>query len=223
MKELLGQFSGLSAVALRFMETEFGCRRTEGFSQFDGYPGLCSLRVSDFSQIPGIFSYVVRYSDREAVFDLTYGDRELIIEPLIIYPVHNLRFYPTELLSAASIPQEDDGLSGGAWVQSVDYIERIVAAFATSLRRHWSFFRQPSIEVLDRALIQRGRRMRFAQDEQRRKDRERACIQASAAFHSGDHRKAVTLLMPFLTDPDFPKTSRKLYDLAGKHNQRTGA
>ena len=216
IKELLGDFSRLSAAALSFLETDYGCRRAEGFSQFDGYPGLSSLRTSNFSNVPGIFSYVVRYSDKEAVLDISYGDRELLVEPLIIYPTHKLRFYPSELLSAAGITREAGTLSGGAWVQTREHMQSIVDQFAAALRPHWTVLRELKPQVLDRALIQRGRKMRFAQDEQRRKDSESACIQASTAFHSGDFRKAVALLTPFIGDADLPKTSQMLYELAAK-------
>jgi len=220
MSELLRYFSQLSAVALRFLEADYFCRRVEGFSQFDGYPGQASLRTSDFSQAPGLFLYVVRYLDSDVILDFSYGDRELLIEPMLIYPAHQLRFYPSELLSAAGTPRAGN-LSGGTWVRTRDYMEQIITEFAAFLRPHWPFLRQPGHEVLDRALVQRGRKMLFAQEEQRRRDRERACIQASEAFHARNHRRAIELLRPFLDDSDLPPASRKLYELASKYNDAT--
>ena len=206
-----------SAQALRFLETDHRCTRTEGFSRFDQFPGPESLRQSDLSKIPGIFSYVVRYSTESVLLDLSYGDRELWVESALIYPKHNLRFGAWELAAAASIPGEHRGFSGGIWVQTIERMERVVDEFSSALRPHGRMFSEPSLQVLDRALVQRGQRMRFAQDEQRRKDRESACIQASHAFHQGNHQKAVELLNPFLKDPELPNSSRKVYEKASRN------
>ena len=213
-KYLLRCFSKRSMEVLKYLETKHGCTRTEGFSRFDQYPGPDSLRESDFSNVPGLFSYVVRYSAPSAILDLSYGDRELLVEGALIYPQHNLRFGVWELAAAAGIPVKDSGLSGGSWVQTVERMERVVDEFGSALRPHWPIFFEPSVELLDRALVQRGQRMRFDQDEQRGKDRESACIQASQAFHRRNYRKAIELLHPFLKHAELPNSSRKVYEKA---------
>jgi hypothetical protein len=54
----------------------------------------------------------------------------------------------------------------------------------------------------------------FAQAEQRRIDRERASIQASAAFHAGRYAEAIRLLEPFRDDAELARSSKKLLELA---------
>ena len=177
--DLLKCFSKRSAQAFQFLESDFGCARREGFSRFDQYPGPETLREPDFSKIPGLFSYVVRYSVPSAILDLSYGDREVFVEAVLIYPQHCLRFGAWEVATAAGIPAATRGLSGGSWPETVNHMERVIDEFASALRPHAAILLQPSPEVLDRALVQRGQRMRFDEEEQRRKDRESACIAGS--------------------------------------------
>lgn len=214
-RELLRYFSRSTSAAFTFLEVDFSCLRSEGFSTFDGNGAPSSLRPSDFSEVPGLFMYVVRYRDQAAVLDLDYGDREMLIEEMIYYPDHQLRFYPTILLAAARIPRGQGG-AGGMYVETVEYMERVVGGIASMIRNHWDFLRRPNPEVIDRALVLQGRKMRFAQEAQRRLDREKASIRASEAFHAGDFRKAVDLLAPFRDDASLSSASRRLYELALK-------
>lgn len=171
---LLRCFSESTTRALGFLESEYGCARNEGFSRFDGYPGPESLREADLENIPGIFSYIVRYSAELAVLDVSYGDRELLVEAVLIYPKHSLRFAPWELVSAGKIDAEISKLGGANWVQTEDRMGKIIEDFAIALRPLWIFLSNIPHEAIDRALVQRGQRMRFAQEEERLKDRERA-------------------------------------------------
>ena len=52
------------------------------------------------------------------------------------------------------------------------------------------------------------------QNEARKQDREKACIQASAAFHNGELEKAIQLLAPFEKDEELSPSSAKLLALS---------
>lgn len=60
-------------------------------------------------------------------------------------------------------------------------------------------------------------------NEERKKDREKASIQASAAFHNGDIEKAIQLLTPFEKDEELSPSSAKLLEMAKQKNSRTKA
>lgn len=212
---LLRCFSERTRQAFAWMTTNFGCLHSEGYSRFDVYPGLCSLRQSDHTSVPSIFDFIVRFTDQQAVLELHYGDRELIIELSIVYPMIGQRFCPTELLRAASVPSSGSG-SGGAWVHTQEHINRLVSEASMTLQSHWPLLREIHPKIIDRALELRGQKLAFDAAEQRRRDRESACIRASRLFHQGDFAGSRSVLLPYLKDVELGMSSRKLYELASK-------
>lgn len=218
LNDILRCFSETSVEALRFMETRYGCGRTEGFSTFDGVTG--TLRASDCSRVPGIFSYVVRYVDAEATLEVTYGDRELLVDASVFYPAYRLCFNPLDLLSAAGVEGVDERSFGDGWVHSLDHMRRVILNLATSLEQYWSVLRCARPEVMDRASILVEERMLRYRAEQRRRDRERACILASEAFHSRRYAQAIELLAPYLNDPELSAATRMLHGFAVKYDRR---
>lgn len=217
-KLLLERFSTEAERHFKWLVTQYGCSHSFGFSRFDGYPGPSSLKAPDFNAIPGLFDFIVRFTDCHAVVDLHYGDRELIIETQVAYPSLERCFYVTELMVAAAIPLPE-GEPGGAWVHTQSRIAKILEDSAAALKPHWELFREVRPELIDCALEQRGQRLMFAQAEQRRRDRESACTQASRRFHDRDFTGALRLLGPFIDDPDISASSRKVYELARKYTR----
>lgn len=59
------------------------------------------------------------------------------------------------------------------------------------------------------------------QNEARKKGREKASIQASAAFHNGELEKAIQLLAPFEKDEELSPSSAKLLAIAKQKTSRT--
>ena len=68
--------------------------------------------------------------------------------------------------------------------------------------------------MIDRARVLRGQRMDFAQEEQRRRNRERASIQASVAFHNGEYSEAMRLLEPYRDGDGLSRSSAMLLRMA---------
>jgi hypothetical protein len=123
------------------------------------------------------------------------------------------RFAPWELLSAAQVA-DPHVVSGEAWVLTPDFVFRVIEKLAAGLQMHWSVLGAPAPAIIDRARVLRGKRMLFAQDEQRRRDRERSSIQASAAFHAGRYAEARSLLEPFQHDAELIPSAAKILTLA---------
>ncbi len=221
LSDLLRCFSETSAEALRFMETRFGCRRAEWFS--DGAGMEASPGVQDFSHVRGIFSYVVRYSDAESTLEISYGDRELLVEVRVAYPERNAIFHPVDLLAALGIDGVDERSFGDGLVQSVGHMRRVVRNLAVSVERYWPDVCRARAEVIERAFVLVENRMRGDRAELRRRDRDRACLQASEAFHAGNYVLAIELLAPYLNDPELSPARRKLHELALRYAQQTSA
>jgi len=190
-----------------------------GLSSHDGYLGPSTLRHRSFASIRGsFFWWVHRFSSEDAILDVGFGDREFIVETTLFYPSIEARFSPWELLLAHEV-HDPQALSGNTFVLTTDFMERTIASLAEGIRRYWEILSQPDPSIVDRAQELRGRRLIFAQEEQRRRDRERAAIQASRAFHENRLEEAVNLLAPYKDDEDLPRSSRMLLHVARRKQQ----
>jgi hypothetical protein len=196
-----------------FMESH-GARHSIGHSAFNGWPGPSSISKRSYQDLNGsFFWWINRFEFEGCTLDIGYGDREFIIEPMLYYRGIKDHFGPWELLSAATVPNPHVA-SGAAWVLSVDFMRKTIQSTSEGLIAHWTLLASPSHDMIDRALVMRGQRMVFAQEEQRRRDRERATIQASAAFHNGDYLEAIRLLEPYRDDDNLPRSSAMLLRIA---------
>ena len=191
-------------------------RHTKGLSNFDGYPGPSSIKERHPSQVAsGLFWWINRFETARTTFDIGYGDREALVETMLYYRDIPDRFAPWELLEAAKLPDKL-AVTGEMWVLDPDFMERVIRRIGEGVSLHWGLLSAPSNEIIDRARVLRGKRIMFAQEEQRRVDRERACIKASAAFHEGNTGEAVRLLEPFEQDDGFSRSSRMMLEMARK-------
>jgi len=190
-----------------------------GLSSHDGYRGPSTLRHRPFESIRGsFFWWVHRFSSGEAILDVGFGDREFIVETTLFYPAIEARFSPWELLLAHEVP-DPQAISGNTFVLTSDFMERTIAAMAEGISRYWQILSHPDPAIVDRAQELRGRRLIFAQEEQKRRDRERAAIQASRAFHENRFDEAINLLSPYQNDEDLPRSSKMLLHVAQKKQQ----
>ena len=193
-----------------------GAHYTKGLSNFDGYPGPSSISPRKLSEVDNsLFWWVHRFEKRHTTFEIGYGDRELLIETMLYYKGIKDHFNPWEILEAARVPDKLI-VTGEMWVHAPDFMKRIIIRISEGLIKHWGLLSSPSEEVIDRALVLRGKRMVFAQEEQHRQDRESACIKASAAFHAGDPIQAFRLLEPFEHDKELARSSKMILDIARK-------
>jgi|APGre2960657404_1045060.scaffolds.fasta_scaffold49408_2 hypothetical protein len=199
--------------------TARGASYTAGMSSYDGYPGPCTLKSKPFASVgQTFFWWIHRFSSSEAVLDIGFGDREFIVETTLFYPSINARFAPWELLLAHEV-HDSQAMSGNAFVLTTDFMERTIIAMAEGIQTYWPILSVPDPVIVDRAQTLRGRRMIFAQEEQRKKDRERASIQASLAFHARRFGEAIKLLAPFKDDEELSRSSKMLLHVAQKKQQ----
>lgn len=193
-----------------------GARHIMGESCYDGYPAASSLKPRCHEELDGrFFWWINRFIVGETTFEIAYGDREFLIEPMLFYAGIPDRFAPWELLTAAQI-SEPLVVSGEVWVLAPDFVIQVIDRLADGIRQHWNILGKPMPEIIDRALVLRGKRMVFAQEEQRRHDRDRANIQASTAFHAGRYAEAKHLLEPFCSDVELSPSSAKILEMVKK-------
>lgn len=193
-----------------------GARHMIGESCYDAWPAPSSLKPRRYEELDGrFFWWINRFVVGETTFEIAYGDREFLIETMLFYVGIPDRFAPWELLTAAQVA-DPHVVSGEAWVFAPDFVVQVIGRLADGIWKHWSFLSHPKPEIIDRACVLRGKRMVFAQQEQRRHDRERASIQASTAFHAGRYAEAIRLLEPFRNDAELAPSSAKIIELAEK-------
>ncbi|MDB4143435.1 hypothetical protein N9733_08225 [Akkermansiaceae bacterium] len=188
-----------------------GANYESGFSRFEGKP--THLKPGS-NAIPGLFWFILRYSLPGVYLEIGFGDRESVVEPMLGDTVHGLTYHPGIIAEAAG--RNEGGLSGSNFVIEIPFMRKTVPELTSRLKEQWDVLESPSEVILDRAQQILGRRMVFALEEQRQRDRQRDSIQASVAFHSGDYSKAIRLLSPYEEDEEFTAAHRKMLALAKK-------
>jgi hypothetical protein len=192
-----------------------GANYESGFSRFEGIPTLLRPRGDT---IPGLFWFICRYSLPNVYLEIGFGDRESLVEAMLGYAAHGLKHHPGIIAEAAG--RNEGGLSGSNFVIEIPFMRKTVSELTSRLKAQWDIFESPSEEILDRAQQILGRRMVFALEEQRRRERQRDAIQASVAFHSGDFSKAIRLLSRYEEDEEFTAAHRKMLALAKKKGEQ---
>ena len=192
-----------------------GATYESGFSRFEGLPRKLKARSEG---IPGLFWYICRYKFPAMYLDVGFGDRESLVEAMVGYPALALEHHPGILAEAAGL--NEGGLSGRAWVIELPFMQTTVEELTSGLRSIWDLLESPSEGVFDRVQQILGRRMIFAQEEQRRSDRQRDTIQASTAFHESNFSRAVELLTRYERDEEFTDANRKMLALAKKKGEQ---
>jgi hypothetical protein len=175
----------------------FGAQHLIGESCYDSWPAPSTLKSRSHKELDGrFFWWINRFIVKDTTFEICYGDREFLIETMLFYAGIKDRFSPWELLTAAGVSNPHVA-SGKAWVLAPDFMVSVIDELATGIKQHWNILGKPQPEIIDRALVLRGKQMLFAKEEQRRRDRERAVVHASNAFHAGKYSEAKHLLEPF--------------------------
>jgi hypothetical protein len=192
-----------------------GASYESGFSRFEGQPRKLKARSDG---IPGLFWYICRYSFPTMYLDMGFGDRESLVEAMVGYPTLGLEHHPGIL--AEAVGRNEGGLSGRAWVIELPFMRTTVEELTSRLKSIWDLLESPSEHVFDRAQQILGRRLIFAQQEQRHRDRQRDTIQASTAFHEGNFSRAVELLSRYERDDEFTEANKKMLALAKKKGER---
>ncbi|MCO5051771.1 MAG: hypothetical protein M9920_05665 [Verrucomicrobiae bacterium] len=213
---LLKTFDTAIAEKISPFFTPLGARHVVGESCYDERLGPSSLKLKSYAELDGrFFWWINRFIVDGTTLDIAFGDREFLIETAIFYDKIKNHFAPWELLSAAKVPNAHV-ISGEAWVLEPDFMVRIVERMAQGIQQHWNIISKATPPLIDRVCVMRNSRMIFNQEEQRRKDRERASTHASAAFHAGRYAEARSLLEPFKRDRELPPSAAKILELAEK-------
>jgi hypothetical protein len=195
----------------------FAARYTRGESCYDAWPGPASLKQRSYQQLSGrFFWWINRFESGSVIFEIGYGEREFLIEPMLFYEGVNDRFAPWEILAATETDEPEHRLSGATWVLDAPFVQDTLCKIAGGLQQHWPMIRNPGLHALDRCRELRGKRLIFAQQEQRRRDREHASIRASAEFHAGRYAQARALLEPFRPDVELSASAAKILELSEK-------
>lgn len=196
-----------------FMQSE-GAKHTFGKSNFNGWKIPSSLSSVSYESVgDSLFWWINRFETDNCTLDISYGDREFLVETTLYYKGREDEFGSWEIMMGAQVP-EPTSASGASCVSSVEFMEKVIFVVSEGIKTNWNLLSSPSHEVIDRARVLRGQRMIFAHEDQRTKDREKSCIQASAAFHGGDFEKAIQLLEPFENDDVLAASSAKLLAMA---------
>jgi hypothetical protein len=182
-----------------------------GFSMFEGRITRLKKRTS---QIPGLFWFLSRYSLPTLTLEIGYGDKEMLVEAKLHYPQYGVA-YPPALIAEAARTSEDG--TAGAWcICELTKMRQTVASLCDGLKRQWHLFEHPGGELIDRVQRILARRLIVAEEEQRKRDRERDSIQAASAFHSRDYARIIALLSPYAADAELSKSSKMTLALAKK-------
>lgn len=209
--ELLDTFESKVKQSLDPFLLSKGAHYQSGFSTFEDHPVKLRSRGNN---IPGLFSFICRYSLLTTYLEIGFGDRESIVEARLYYPQTSRGYNPADLVEAAQ--RDAEGLSGSIFVLQTAFMERTVDQLCNKLKKNWDILECPSPTLFD--LAQSAIQQRIARDqiEQHREKREQACIQASYAFHTDKYAQTVALLEPFMGDDDLPKSASKMLLLATK-------
>jgi hypothetical protein len=203
-----------------FMLSE-GAKHSSGKSNFDGNETPSSLSSAPYDSVGNsFFWWINRFETDRCTLDISYGDREFMVETTLYYKGIDDRFGVWEIKMGAEIP-EPTSASGASFVLSTEFMDKVISELSEGIKSNWKLISSPSNEVIDRTRVLRGKRMIFAQEEQRKKDREKACVQASTAFHNGEFKKAIQLLEPFEKDEGLAPSSAKLLTMAKHKTGRT--
>ena len=187
-----------------------------GESCHDSSVGPSSLKLKPYAQLDGrFFWWVNRFIVGKTTLDIGYGDREFTIETFLFYDGIKDHFAAWELLSAAEVPRAQI-IFNGTFVCESDFMVRIIDELAQGLRQHWNIINTPTPQLINRALEMRVERIKAYQQEQRRRELERAMIRASTAFHAGHYDEAKKLLEPFKQDAELTPSAAKILELVQK-------
>ena len=213
---LLGVLDAEIAEKIQPFFASLGAQHLIGESCHDSWPAPSTLKSISHKELDGrFFWWINRFIVKDAKFEICYGDREFLIETMLFYAGIKDRFAPWELLMAAGVSDPHD-VSGEAWVLKPDFMVSVIDELTTGIKQHWSILGKPQPDIIDRALVLRGKRMLFAKEEQRRRDRERAVVRASTAFHASKYAEAKRLLEPFENDADLIPSALKILELTEK-------
>lgn len=215
-EQLLKEFdSSIRVELVPFMKNN-GMRHTVGSSDYETpLPVLQSKKYSEMAD--RFFSWVNRFENDRVVIEVSYGDREFIVEIRVFCLKAQEWFGAWEILAAANSSNISEA-SGEQFVSNLDFMRRTIIQLSDGIKNNWKALSQCNDLIIRRALELRKERYLSDKAEREKQDMERYCIQASKAFHSKNYQEAIRLLEPYKNNSMLPKASIKLLALARKHS-----
>ena len=216
-EKLLEIFDSVIQSKLTPFMTQKGMSHSVGSSDFQ--TPVSNLQKREYLEMSNkFFWWVNRFQNDRFIIDISYGEREFVVQTRIFYHGAKEWFGAWELLSASST-KEVHAASGEQWVLNCDFMERTIEQLANGIQNNWEALSSCDKNIIATALKLREERSRASKAEGERQDMERCCMQASAAFHSKKYYEAIKLLEPYENNPMLPKTSAKLLAMAKKYDE----
>lgn len=142
--------------------------------------------------VSGFFFVTGSFANPFVQGDITFGDRELLINTVIGPTRGSARYGLWEWADAVDRPELVPRATD--FVTTVDRLEEIVAGMAAAVRALESVIASPAPAVIERIEAARVRVQREFQARLRDDEHRRAAAQAADAFRAHDFRRVVTIL-----------------------------
>lgn len=142
--------------------------------------------------VSGFFFVTGSFANPIVQGDITFGDRELLINTVIGPTRGSARYGLWEWADAVDRPELVPRATD--FVTTVDRLEEIVAGMAAAVRALESVIASPAPAVIERIEAARVRVQREFQARLRDDEHRRAAAQAAEAFRAHDFRRVVTIL-----------------------------
>jgi hypothetical protein len=132
LPELVKTFKDETEARFCFLVQDHGFSREAGLSDSSSSSSL--LKSWQDGASPSHFWVVQRFSRANMHCEIAYGDRELVLEGHWSFGVSQDKFGMWEILDAAE--RSDKHIRGSSWVDSVDYLKKILLDMADSLKKN---------------------------------------------------------------------------------------
>jgi len=177
-----------------FLITEHGFKCESGLWDFST-PESKLIKIPD--ELSSTFLCIVRFTKKQIRIELSFGDREFVIEGRIWYneEIDKDKFGLWEILNAAGF--EYDKISGNMWINNSDFLCRTIYAMRDSLKNNIQLFTRANPQLITKAIKLREDRFKKDIREQSLHDLERARIRANDKFKQGEYKEVIEILMQY--------------------------
>jgi hypothetical protein len=192
--DLAKEFINKCMSSFDFLTNNYGFECETGLLDFSSPKGELKKIPDELSHA---FLCIVRFKKDPLKIELSYGDREFLIEGRIWYNLRNEddKYGLWEILNAANIDYDD--ISGKMWVSSSDFLSRTIDSMANSFKMNTDLFVKMNPQIIEKALILRDERLKNDIRTQRLQGLERARNIANEKFKARKYKETIETLMQF--------------------------
>lgn len=212
--DLLACFFSECEKRFRFLEQRHGYSYLSGMATYkNNYKIIVPYTHTSSVQDP--FLAVTRYEKDNHALEILYGDDDYIME-VFIYIDPITRISLKDLMAAKRVPYAmPDKMS---WVTQNALIEKMVQAFAHTVKEHKKSFLLPDAKLVERALTMRSKLTEQTVRAHYKKGMEDASVRAAQAYMQKNYQEAVETLEPF--EKNLSKSDLKKLKLARENLDR---